>query len=41
VTADHAAANSATALAAVECMTKPIEMDHLLEQVERYCRPRP
>ncbi len=41
VTADHAAAKSATALAAVECMTKPIEMDHLLEQVEHYCRPAP
>ena len=37
VTADHAAAKSATGLAAVEYMTKPIEMDHLLEQIARYC----
>src|SRR5207245_3465087 len=41
VTADHFAAKSATALAAVECMTKPVEIDHLLVQIERYCRPRP
>ena len=41
VTADHAAAKSATNLAAVEYMTKPIEMDYLLQQVEHYCRPRP
>jgi len=39
VTADHAAAKSATKLAAVEYMTKPIEVDYLLQQVGRYCSP--
>jgi len=37
VTADHAAAKSATGLAAVEYVTKPIEMDQLLQQIARYC----
>ena len=41
VTADHAAAKSDTKLAAVEYMTKPIEVDYLLQQVEHYCRPGP
>jgi CheY-like chemotaxis protein len=39
VTADHAAAKRATGLAAVGYITKPIEMDCLLEHVEHYCRP--
>src|SRR5207253_140556 len=34
-------AKSATKLAAVEYITKPIEVDYLLQQVEHYCRPGP
>jgi CheY-like chemotaxis protein len=41
ITADHAAAKGATSLAAADYVTKPIEMDHLLERVEHYCHPAP
>jgi len=39
VTADHVAAKSAIDPAVVECLTKPLEMEHLLQQVGRYCSP--
>jgi len=39
VTADHVAAKSGIDPAVVECLTKPLEMENLLQQVGRYCSP--
>lgn len=40
ISADAATAQKGAACGATSCLTKPVQLDRLLETVER-CRPRP